>query len=173
MPRLIIIAAIAESNRVIGRDRDLPWHIPEDLKRFKRLTRGHPILMGRKTFESILHQFGQPLPDRRNIVLTRRTNPWRQYEIVETYGGLDEALHALAGEPVVFIGGGAALYEQFLPLADEMELTLVEGTYDGDTFFPPYEHLIGTEYETVHEEPHDGYRFVTYRRIASRQGNED
>ena len=165
-PKLIIIAAVAESNRVIGRGRELPWHIPEDLKRFKRLTRGHPILMGRKTFESILHQFGGPLRERRNLVLTRGDNPWPLFSEVETYPTVDAALEAVADEPVVFIGGGGAVYEQFLPIADEMELTLVEGEFEGDTFFPPFKHLIGSRYEVVGEEQGEGYRFVSYRRTG-------
>ena len=163
--KLVLIAAVAEKNRVIGRDKDLPWHLPEDLRRFKRLTTGYPLLMGRRTFESILHQFGGPLPKRRNVVLTGR-GPFADYPAVETYASVDEAMAALAGEHVVFIGGGAAIYAQFLPLADRLELTLVEGDYEGDTFFPPFEHLIGTTFEVTHEEPRDGYRFVTYERVS-------
>lgn len=161
---VVIIAAVAEKNRVIGNDRDLPWHIPEDLRRFKQLTTGHPLLMGRRTFESILHQFGGPLPRRRNVVLTSRGR-YPEYPEVETYASVDEALAALAAEDVVFIGGGAAVYDLFLPRADRLELTLVEGDYEGDTFFPPFEHLVGTVFEVTHVEPHDGFRFVTYERV--------
>ncbi|MDX1741666.1 MAG: dihydrofolate reductase [Rhodothermales bacterium] len=162
-PELVIIAALSEENRVIGVDRDLPWHIPEDLKRFKRLTSGHPLLMGRKTFESILHQFGGPLPNRRNVVLTSQAS-YEGYEDVETYRTLDDALQAVAGAERVFIGGGGQIYGQFLERADRMELTLVEGSFEGDTFFPPYEHLIGTLFEITCVENRDGYRFVTYER---------
>lgn len=162
-PEIVLIAAVAEKNRVIGRDKDLPWHIPEDLRRFKRLTTGHPLLMGRKTFESILHQFGGPLPNRRNVVLTSRDHV-SDHPDVETYASIDAAMEALADEEVVFIGGGAAIYEQFLPKADRLELTLVEGDYAGDTFFPPFEHLVNSTFEATHEEPHDGFRFVTYQR---------
>jgi dihydrofolate reductase len=162
-PEIVIIAAVGAQNRVIGKEMDLPWHIPEDLKRFKQLTTGHALLMGRKTFESLLHQWGRPLPNRRNVVLTTR-GEIPGHPQVEAYRTVEEALEACAGEDVVFIGGGAALYEQFLPLADRMELTLVEGEYEGDTYFPPYEHLIGTVYDVESDERRDGYRFVTYLR---------
>ena len=161
-PEIVIIAAVAEENRVIGKGNDLPWHIPEDLKRFKRLTRGYPVLMGRRTFESLLHQFGGPLKDRRNVVLTDSPGAWRTLPDVETYPSLEQALAAVEDEDRVFIGGGAAVYEQFLGVADRMELTLVAGSYEGDTFFPAYEHLIGTRYRVAGVEEHAGFRFVTY-----------
>ena len=162
-PEIVLIAAVAEKNRVIGKGNDLPWHIPEDLKRFKRLTTGHPLLMGRRTFESILHQFGGPLPGRRLVVLTSR-GPFEEYPEVETYDSVDEAMEALSDADTVFIGGGGAIYAEFLPIADRLELTLVEGDYEGDTFFPPYEHLIGSTFELKAEEKHENYRFVTYAR---------
>jgi dihydrofolate reductase len=164
MPELVIIAAVAEENRVIGQDRDLPWHIPEDLQHFKELTTGHPLLMGRRTFESIVHQFGGPLPDRRMVVLTSQ-GPFEDYPGVETYGSIDAAVTALTDADVVFIGGGEAVYEQFLPRADRLELTLVEGAYEGDTYFPPYEHLVGDVFEATAVDDRDGFRFVTYERV--------
>jgi dihydrofolate reductase len=164
MPEIVIIAALAEDSRVIGRDRDLPWHIPEDLQHFKDLTTGHPLLMGRRTFESIVHQFGGPLPDRRMVVLTTQGR-LEDYPEVEAYAALDAALEALADAERVFIGGGATIYEQFLPRADRLELTLIEGTYEGDTYFPPYEHLIGDVFEETAVDAHDGFRFVTYERV--------
>ncbi len=166
---LVIIAAVAEENRVIGKDKDLPWHLPEDLKRFKRLTTGYPLLMGRRTFESILHQFGGPLPNRRNVVLTSR-GALPDHPEVETYASVEAALAALAGEARVFIGGGEAIYRQFLPRADRLELTLVEGRYEGDTHFPPFEHLIGPVFEKTEEAPRDGYRFVTFARKITPSG---
>lgn len=143
---------------------DLPWHIPEDLKRFKRLTTGHPLLMGRKTFESIVHQFGGPLPDRRLVVLTSR-GALPDFPDVEAYPSIGAAMDALADEEIVFIGGGEAIYEQFLPKADRLELTLVEGDYEGDTYFPEYKPLVGDVFEITHDEPHDGFRFVTLERM--------
>jgi len=165
-PEIVLIAAVAEKNRVIGRGRDLPWRIPEDLKRFKRLTLGHPLVMGRKTFESVLHQFGGPLPKRRNVVVSR-TMRRSEYPEVEVYGSLADALAALADSPVVFIGGGGTIYEQCLPFADRLELTLVSGDYEGDAFFPPFEHLVGTVFYVAAEEAREGYRFVTYVRKGS------
>ena len=161
---IVLIAALAEKNRVIGSGRDLPWHIPEDLQRFKRLTLGKPLVMGRETYEAIIHQFGKPLADRRVVVLTNHGSTGI-LEDVETYGSIEEVLHGLADCPIVFIGGGGSVYEQFLPLATALELTLVEGDYEGDTWFPPYEHLIGDTFELVFESRHPGFRFVTYGRI--------
>lgn len=160
---IALIAAVAEKNRVIGKGKDLPWRIPEDLKRFKRLTLGKPLLMGRATYEAIIHQFGRPLTDRRVVVLSR-SGSRGLLKGVETYRNREDAMAALADEPLVYIGGGGKVYEQFLPVATTLELTLVEGDYDGDAFFPPYEHLIGTTFEQVFEARHPGFRFVTYRR---------
>ena len=169
VPEVVLIAAVAEANRVIGQDKDLPWHIPEDLKRFKRLTTGHPLVMGRRTFESIVHQFGGPLPDRRLLVLTTQDS-FDEYPEVETYTSIDAALDAVADADTVFIGGGESVYEQFLLRADRLELTLIEGEYEGDTYFPPFEHLIGDVFEETAVAPHDGFRFVTYERV---EGDEE
>ena len=166
LPELVLIAAVAERNRVIGRDKDLPWHLPEDLRRFKRLTTGHPLVMGRKTFESLLHQFGGPLPDRRNVVLST-SHSWPEHDTVEVYPSIDAAMEAVADADRVFIGGGADVYRQFLLEADRLELTLVEGDYDGDTYFPPYEHLVGDIFEVTSVDERKGFRFVTYERIAA------
>lgn len=163
---VVLIAAVAEENRVIGRDKDLPWHLPEDLKRFKRLTMGHPLLMGRVTFESLVEQFGGPLPGRRNMVLTSRGEIPGHPEI-ECYVSVEEAFQALEDAEIVFIGGGQGVYEQFLERADRLELTLVEGEYEGDTYFPPFEHLVGSLFEVAEVDERDGYRFVTYERLAA------
>lgn len=136
-PRISLIAALSQ-NRMIGKDQKLLWHIPEDLKRFKKITKNHPIIMGRKTYESI----GRPLPDRTNIIVTRYTN----YVVpgCQVYHSLDEAIKA-AKEieeerivPEVFIIGGADIFEQTLKIADRLYLTVVEGNYEGDAFFPDY-----------------------------------
>ncbi len=164
-PRIVLIAAVAEKNRVIGRGMDLPWHLPEDLKRFKRLTTGHPLVMGRRTFESLLAQFGGPLPHRQNVVLSRSAT-FPAYPDVAVFRSAEEALAALHDEPMIYIGGGEGVYRHFLPRADRLELTLVEGDFEGDTYFPPYEHLIGSTFVQTAEEPHDGFRFVTYDRRA-------
>lgn len=151
--KLAIIAAVGK-NRVIGKDGKLPWHISEDLKRFKRLTTGHVVLMGRKTFESM----GKPLSNRRNVVITSKHIPG-----VETYASVDEALKALAHQEKVFVIGGGQIYAQLIERADELYLTLVEEEFAGDTFFPPYEHLLGSRFTLVNEERHKGYRFVDYK----------
>ena len=162
-PELVIIAAVAETNRVIGDGFRLPWHIPEDLKRFKRLTRGHPLIMGRKTFESLLVQFGRPLPERRHLVLTRR--PERlDHPVAECFTTLDAALDAVAGEDLVFIAGGATVYASTIASVDRLELTIVEGDYHGDAFFPPWNHLVGPVYKLVAKEAHEGFRYETYTR---------
>jgi len=178
-PEIVLIAALAEQNRVIGRDGELPWHIPDDLRRFKELTVGHPVLMGRKTFESIVRSLGKPLPDRRSVVLTSRssldgvpTHPPGDSpgssgsSAVEIHGSLTEAMEALADEEVVFVAGGESVYRQTLPMADRLELTLVEGEWEGDARFPPWEHLVGTELEVTNEERGKGCRFVTLKRRA-------
>jgi dihydrofolate reductase len=150
--KLALIVAIAR-NRVIGKGGKLPWHISEDLKRFKRLTTGHAVLMGRKTFESI----GRSLPNRRNVVIsaTRQAG-------VETYRTIPEALEALKDQEKVFVIGGGQLYAYLLDFADELYLTLVDRDAEGDTFFPPYEHLLGSRFHEVGREEHEGFTFVDY-----------
>jgi len=162
-PEIVLIAAVAEENLVIGRGMDLPWRIPEDLKRFKRLTTGHPLVMGRRTFESLIHQFGGPLPNRRNVVVSR-SGDWPQYPDVEVYRSLSDVLEVLREQPIIFIGGGGTVYAQCLPIAHRLELTLVSGSYEGDAFFPPFEHLIGDVFEISCDVPQDGFRFVTLVR---------
>lgn len=163
-PEIIIIAAVAEKDRLIGNGMRLPWDIPEDLKRFKQLTFGHPLLMGRKTFESILFQFGRPLPNRRHIVLT--SDPKRiVHPVAECFTSVDDALEAVKYETKVYISGGARVYETFLTRADTLELTLVEGDFEGDTFFPPWEHLVGSVFSLEESVPRDGFRFETYKRL--------
>lgn len=162
-PEIVLIAALAEGNRVIGRDGALPWHIPEDMRRFRRLTTGHALLVGRRTFESVVDQFGGPLPERRMAVLTSRGEV-PGYPEVEAYPSVDEALEGLADEEIVFVGGGETVFRQLLPEADRLELTLVEGEHGGDTFFPPWEHLVGDVFRVADERPGDGHRFLTLER---------
>lgn len=164
MSTYILIAALAEKNRVIGKGMDLPWRLPEDLKRFKQLTLGHPLLMGRTTFASVLHQFGGPLPGRRCVVLSHQENPFPEYPEIEVVDSLEAARATLADEPTVYVAGGGTIYAQCLPFADRLELTLVEGDYEGDAYFPEYEHLIGPVFEEVAEDERDGFRFVSYQR---------
>jgi dihydrofolate reductase len=134
-PKLIAIVAMA-SNRIIGRGGKLPWHIPQDLKFFKQTTLGHPVLMGRKTFESILAQLGKPLPGRLNIVLSS-TMPSR--EGVRVIRSTDELATTPGLTSPVFLIGGAQLFETLLPRCDELILTFIEQPYEGDTAFPSFE----------------------------------
>ncbi len=157
--KLILIAALSP-HRVIGRGGTIPWHLSDDLKRFKRLTMGHTVLMGRATYDSI----GKPLPRRRNVVLT--SHP---LDGVETYGSLDEALANLTDQEKVFVIGGGMLYAQTLGLADELLLTRVEQDVEGDVYFPPFEHLIGPTFILVQRESHPGYTFEDYRRMPPGQ----
>lgn len=166
---IVLIAAVAEANRVIGQGNRLPWRLPEDLKRFKRLTLFHPMIMGRRTFESVVEQFGGTLPDRRLLVVTSR-GKLRGYPDIETFPDPEAALTAAQEAPRVFIGGGATIYEQFLERADRWELTIVEGDFQGDTCFPRYEHLIGTVFRKTGEDRRDGFRFVTCERIDAAAG---
>lgn len=122
------------SNRVIGRDGKLPWHLPEDLKFFKRTTLGHPILMGRKTFDSI----GRPLPGRKNIVLSRTMPPREGVEIIHD---ISELPGVCDGAEKVFLIGGAQLFAELLPQCDELFLTWIEAPHEGDVLLPPFEHL--------------------------------
>lgn len=134
MPRLVAIVAMT-SDRIIGRDGTLPWHLPEDLAFFKRTTSGHPIVMGRKTYESI----GRPLPKRRNIVLTRDSN-WAVPGVETIHGSADLAtLDGLEG--TVFVIGGAEVYSAFLDLTDELLVSRVHEDFTGDTRFPEFESL--------------------------------
>lgn len=124
-----IIVAVAQ-NGVIGGDNKLLWHIPEDLKRFKAVTSGHPVIMGRKTFESL----GRPLPDRTNVVVTRNTA--YHHDGIVTAGSLEEAVGMFPGEDEIFIIGGGEIYRQALPIADKLYVTTVCRDYEGDTTFP-------------------------------------
>jgi dihydrofolate reductase len=153
-----LVAALAR-NRVIGAGNRLPWHLPEDLKRFKRLTLGAPVIMGRKTYVSIMEQVGKPLPGRRNVVVTRQAGArWDGCEVVHS---LAEALAAAGGAPEVFVIGGAELYAQALPLGDRMYLTLLDADYEGDARFPAFD---SSDWREVAREPGDGFAFVTYER---------
>ena len=152
--KLAIIAAIGH-RRAIGKDGKLPWHIPEDLKRFKRLTSGHAVLMGRATWESL----GRALPGRRNVVLS--SSPLAG---VESYSSIEDALGALSSVGKVFVIGGGNVYAQMLERADEIYLTVVDREVEADTFFPPYEHLLGTVYKETAREHHPEFEFIDYVR---------
>ena len=158
-PQLTIIVAI-DAQRGIGIDNRLPWHLKEDLAHFKRVTTGHPIVMGRKTFDSI----GKPLPNRRNIVITR--NPDWRHEGVEAAASADAAIALLGGTPG-FVIGGAQIFRDVLPRAGRMIVTEISRTFDCDTFFPPIDPRQWKEVrrEQYHSAEHGfDYAFVTYER---------
>jgi dihydrofolate reductase len=156
-----VVAAVA-ANGVIGRDGGLPWHLPDDLRHFKRLTRGHVLVMGRRTFESI----GRPLPDRTTIVVTRRPD-WGAPGVL-TAPSLPEAL-SRAGEidPEVFVAGGQEIFRLALPVADRMVLTRVDQRPDGDTVFPPVD---WASWRAVAREAYDDFEVVSYERAADPAG---
>jgi dihydrofolate reductase len=156
-PQLIAIAAMAK-NRVIGKNGGLPWHLPCDLQFFKQTTTGHPVLMGRNTFESIVARLGKPLPSRRNIVLS---HTMAQQSGVEVIRHIDE-LAGLAGlNSPVYLIGGAQLYAQLLPQCAELLLTCIQTPYEGDTLFPPFEEDFALQDVLVRG---DEYEIRRYRR---------
>ena len=157
-----IIVAVAE-NGVIGDKNNLLWHISEDLRNFKRITSGHPVIMGRKTYESL----GRPLPNRTNVVITHSD---AAFEGCTTVHSLEEALAMFPAGEEVFIIGGAQIYEQALPVADRFYLTRVERAYDGDTHFPEWDE---SEWRLVSRERFDRgeqfdapFTFEVYERIS-------
>ena len=159
--RVALIAAVAR-NGIIGAGNRLPWHLPEDLSRFRTLTSGHTVIMGRKTWESI----GKPLPNRQNIVVSRQLG--LRLDGVSVAHSLDEAL-AMAVQPdPVFVIGGEALYRSALPLAVLLYLTEIERDFHGDARFPPFERAEWREIAREAREPASGegfaYHFATYER---------
>jgi dihydrofolate reductase len=168
--KIALLAAMSE-NLVIGRDGDLPWRLPADLRRVKTLTTGHVVVMGRRTYDSV----GRPLPNRTNIVITR--NAEFAAEGVTIAHGLDEALTAAAADPrgrdhdEVFILGGAEIYRAALPHADRLYLTIVHAHVEGDTHFPPFDE---DDWRVVEQERFDAderhahaYTFEVRERIPT------
>jgi len=141
---LHIVVAVS-SNRVIGKEGRIPWHLPEDLRMFKELTLNHPVLMGRKTFFSIINQLGKPLPQRYNVVLTKdkkvKDNIDREYSEVKVFSCFEESIAwaEKEGFQKIFVVGGEKIYRESLPCCDEIFLTEVDANFDGDTFFPEIE----------------------------------
>ena len=158
---LLTIVVATDANRGIGINNTLPWRLPEDLAHFKRTTLGHPVIMGRKTFDSI----GRPLPNRRNIVITR--NPQWHHEGVDAVTSLDAALR-LAGDVPACVIGGAQIYAEALPRTDRLIVTEIGKTFHCDAFFPAID---PQQWQEVARESHHSeqngfdYAFVTYQRI--------
>ena len=155
---IYLIAAVAK-NGVIGKENALPWYIPEDLKRFKELTTGHTVLMGRKTFESIMKRNNKPLPNRTNVVITRDVN-FKAPEGAAVYNNLEEAFKKLKGQDIYVIGGGQ-IYKQTIDKADVLYITHVDKDIEGDVYFPEID---PHKWQKVEEEKHEGYSFARYTR---------
>ncbi|PAW93699.1 dihydrofolate reductase [Mucilaginibacter sp. MD40] len=155
-----IIVAIAENN-AIGKNNQLLWHMPNDLKHFKDITSGRTIIMGRKTFDSV----GKPLPKRRNIVVTRQHIEIPGCEVVKS---IDEGLALCQGEDEVFIGGGAEIYRQAMDKTDRIYLTIVHHQFEADTFFPTIDHNQWTEVSSERHEADEKnpypYSYITLNR---------
>lgn len=158
-PAIYLVAAIA-ANGIIGANGRLPWHLPEELAHFKKLTMGHPIIMGRRTWESL----ARALPGRENIVVTRR--PGYEAPGAAVASSLDAAIALCAGEPVAFVIGGTSLFEAALPLARGLVLTEIHRAYEGDTWFPSFERSAWRETQREARTAADGTRFdlVLYER---------
>jgi len=161
MPRINFIVAMA-NNRTIGLDNQMPWHMPADLKHFKAITLSHPVIMGRKTYQSI----GKALPGRQNIVVTRDTG--FNLPDAEVVHDLQSAIDACGDVPEIMIIGGANIYQQLLTEAERLYLTMIDLDIEGDTFFPDWQ---GLGFEKISSEQHQPdeknpypYRFETYDR---------
>lgn len=158
---ITLIAALGK-NRELGKDNELIWHLPNDLKRFKKVTSSHAIIMGRKTFESL----GKPLPNRTNIVITRNKNYKAQGAIV--VNSIEEALHTVKDDNSTFIIGGAEIYKLAMPLADKLDLTFVDAELNADAFFPEIDRNIWKETSredfSADEKHKYNYSFVTFLR---------
>ena len=162
--KLSVIVAVS-SNHVIGYKNQLPWRLPADLKYFKQVTMGHPIVMGRKTYESI----GRPLPGRTNIIITRQENYEVQNCIV--VHSFEEAMSLCREEDEVFIIGGAEIILQSIQLVDKIYLTRISGVFAGDTFFPEIDHTQWSEIQRQDFEPDEKnawpYSFIIYERVPA------
>lgn len=164
---MITIVVAMGKNREIGANNQLLWHLPKDLKHFKELTTGHPVIMGRKTYESI----GKPLPNRTNIVISRKKD-WFEEGIL-IVGSIKEAIKfAKKIDENAYIIGGGNIYEQTLDLADQLEITLVDTTLEADTFFPKIDEKKWTKTNEIHHEKDEknqfDFSFQTFERILEK-----
>ncbi len=154
----IILIAAHDPDLVIGKDGDLPWHYPEDLKFFKQTTMGHPLLMGRIVFESFNEK---PLPGRESVVLSRS----KSYDHVPTFKSIDEALMYLSDHDKIFVIGGGEIYNQTIHMADQLIITEIHKKYNGDTFFPEYRDDIGSVWKEISRKNMGEFSFVKYKRL--------
>lgn len=150
-----------DNNRLIGKNNTLPWHLPADLAHFKKITLHKTVLMGRKTFDSI----GKPLPDRRNLIVSR--NPNFKAAGIEVFADIDTALAAADDENEVMIIGGASFYEQLLGQTDTIYITKIAGEFEGDAYFPKFEDdfaITSKEHHKKDDKNHYDYDFLIYKR---------
>ena len=157
---IALIAAIAR-NGCIGIEGKLPWHIPEDFEHFKRHTMGKVVLMGRRTWDSLPPKF-RPLPNRTNVVITKRVQD--PFSGAEVYGSINDALAAHVNEDI-FVIGGASIYEQTIARADRLIITHVERVVGGDAFFPPIDPM---RWQEISHEAHSEFSFATYEKVKQR-----
>ena len=158
----VSLVVAAAKNNVIGRDGELPWHLPDDLRHFKRLTTGKPVIMGRRTFESI----GRPLPDRRNIVMTR--NPDYAAAGCDVVTSVSDALDLAGHGTEVMVIGGGQVYRDFLPRADRIYMTRVQAEIEGDTHFPEIDtsdwQLVSSEHHAADEKHAWAFEMMVFER---------
>lgn len=165
---VVIVAGMVKDTRAIGKENGLLFHIPDDMKRFKALTLGYPIILGRKTFESIIEILGKPLPGRTNIVVTRNAD--YQHPSAETTASLEAAFEIAVRETPteIHIGGGEEIYRQALPYTDRLHLTFFHTTKLGDTFFPDFtEDFVEVGRSAIQTHQDTNYEWVDYVRKRS------
>jgi dihydrofolate reductase len=164
---IVLIAALAE-NGVIGRDGGMPWHFSEDLEHFKRTTIGHPVIVGRKTYEAVVDALGEPFPGRTTVVLSSQSLDLPSGATLAN--SVDDAIEAAVADAhnrdveTAYVAGGGRIYEQFLPFASRMILTEVHGTYAGDTYFPTWD---ADEWTETERETRAEFDIVTYTRSTA------
>lgn len=156
---IISMIAAMGTNRAIGKDNDIPWHLPDDFQYFKQTTEGHHVIMGRKNFESLPPRF-RPLPNRPNVVITRKD--FFDAEGSQVVNSLEEALQIAHEnkEPEAFIIGGGQIYQMGLEVADKIYLTEIDGSFDGDTFFPEFDHQLWKETSRLHHPVDEKHKFA-------------
>lgn len=161
MGTLTLIAAAGEHNE-LGKNNDLVWHLPDDFKRFKKITSGHHIIMGRKTFDS----FPQPLPNRTHVVITRKEN-YKKPGIIVVHS-MERAIELTKDDPQPFVIGGGEIYKMAMDAADKIELTRVHGKFEADTFFPEIDEshwkVVSEEYHEKDERHQYAFTYLTYER---------
>ena len=165
MGKIIMIAAIGKNN-ALGKDNDLLWHLPHDFKRFKELTTGHKIIMGRKTFES----FPKPLPNRTHIIITRDLNYDPDLPSCIIVHSIDEALKLAYDDEVTYIIGGGEIYDLGMPYADVLEITRIHESFEADTYFPEIDETIWKptkqEFHPSDERHKYDFTYITYHRFS-------